>query len=144
MVEVLADVVLVALKDRLGEVGLAGFGVILVPETVALLVGFGHDIESVSVAKVIPQRIIGIVAGAHRIDVEALHHLDVLYHPLFGEQIAAVGVGLVAVDTLDEHGLAVDKQLAALDFHAAEANVLAGSFIERLAAFVSKPHTLYK
>ena len=119
-----AHVVLVALHDLHGEVGLAGLAGEFVPEAVAFLVGFCRDIESVFVAEIIPNGIIGIVAGAHGVDIEPLHDLDVLQHTFARDDVASIGIHLVPVGTLDEHGLSVDKQLLVFDLHLAESHAL--------------------
>ena len=124
VVEVRAYVVLVALHDLLGEQRLLGLGLRTVAEAVALLIGLGGHVDAVLVAQVVPHGVIGIVAGAHGVDVQALHDLDVLNHALAAHHVATVGIQLVAVGTLDEHGLTIHQQLGVLDLHAAEAHLL--------------------
>ena len=102
----------------------------------AFLVGLGHHIDAVTVAQVIPLRIVAVVTGAHSIDVEALHDLKVLNHALAAHHVAAVGIHFVAVGALDEHGLTVDEQLGILDFHFAEAHFVGHHFYQ-LAAFLA-------
>ena len=124
MIEVRAHVVLVALQNLLGKQRLLGLSLGAIAEAVALLVGFSGHVDTVFVAQVVPNGIIGIVAGAYGIDVQALHNLDILNHALTRNNIATVGIEFVAVGTLDEHGLAVHQQLGILNLHAAEAHLL--------------------
>ena len=64
------------------------------------------------------------MTGAYGVDVEALHDLDILYHAFLGQEIASVRIHLVTVGALDQHRLAVNEELRALDLHFAEANLL--------------------
>ena len=82
MIEVRAHVVLVALQNLLGEQRLLGLCLGTIAEAVALLIGLGGHVDAVLVAQVIPHGIVGIVAGAYGVDVQALHDLDVLNHAL--------------------------------------------------------------
>ena len=107
---------------------------VAVAHTVRFDVGFCGHVDTVFVAQVIPHFIVGIVACAHCVDVELLHHLDVLKHAVARHYVSAVGVKFVAVGTLDEHRLAVDKKLCVLDFDAAE-TYLDGNHFGVLAVF---------
>ena len=91
-------------------------------------VGLGHHVEAVSVAEVVPAAVVGIVAGADGVDVELLHQPDVLNHAVDADHVAAVGVELVAVGALDEHGLAVDQQLRVADLDLAESDIYRDDF----------------
>ena len=120
MVEIAADVALVALDVRFQERGIAGQGLVAIAHTVRLDVRFGHHIDAVFVAELIPVRVVGIMAGTHGVHVELLHQPDILFHPLVRYHIAAVGIEFVPVHALDENALAVDQQVGALDLHLAE------------------------
>ncbi len=61
-----------------------------------------HHIEAVLVAECVPARVIRIVAGTHRVHIQFLHYADVVDHVLLGDDIALVGVHLVAIHALDE------------------------------------------
>ena len=100
--------------------GMLGEGLFAIAHAVALDVGFGHYIEAILVAEVVPIGIVGIVAGAHCVEVELLHDLHVLQHAVAADHVASVGVEFVAVGTLDEDGLAIDVHLCVLDFNLAE------------------------
>ena len=45
-----------------------------------LYIGFGYDIDTVFIAKIVPEVVIGIVAGTNGVQIEFLHDLYVLYH----------------------------------------------------------------
>ena len=126
-------VVAVAFEVYLLVAGHLGERLGIIAHAVTLDVGFGHHIETVLVAKVVPAGIVGIVAGAHGVHVELLHHLDVLNHALHTDAVAAVGVEFVAVRTLDEHGLSVHEKLAVLDFYFAETYILHKTFEHAVA-----------
>ena len=88
-----------------------------------LEVCLGRYIQSILVAQVIPAWVVRIVAGAHRVDVQLLHYFYILYHTLYAYHIAAVGVHLVAVSALNQHGLSVYQQLCVFYFYIAEAHL---------------------
>jgi len=68
------------------------------------------------------------VARTYSIHVQLLHHLDVFNHTLHADDVAVVGIELVAVGALDEDGLSVDEHLTVLDFNAAETDGLRDDF----------------
>ena len=103
---------------------------------VTLHVGLGQHVEAVLVAKVVEHRIVGIVARAHGIDVQALHGLDVLFNLSRCDGTAVDGREVVAVHTMKHHALAVDGQRAvAADFHPAETH-LAASAVDDITVLV--------
>ena len=101
MVEMRRHVVLIALENLLGEGRFLGLGIVAILETVTFLIGLSRDVKPVFVAKVVPNRVVGIVARAHGVDVQSFHNLNVLNHPLTRHDIATVGVDFVAIRTLD-------------------------------------------
>ena len=120
-------VVDVALRHALHalQVGLLVDGIVAerlraVAHAVRLDVGLVDHVEAVAVAEVQPARVVGIVAGADRVDVELLHDADIPQHLGFRDHVAARGGHLVAVGALDQDGLAVDQQLPAFDLHRPE------------------------
>ncbi len=115
---------LVALENRQAKVFFLCLRAALIAKAVALLIGLSSDIETIFITEVIPAWIVGIVTGAHCIDIQTLHNLNILYHAVDRDDISAVGIHLVAVCTLDEHRLSIDEKLAVLDFHLAEARFL--------------------
>ena len=60
------------------------------------------------VAKVVPSGIVGVVAGAHSVDVELFHQFDVLDHRLDGDKVAQVRVMLVPIHALEQDRHTVD------------------------------------
>ena len=80
MVEATLHVTLVALQMGFLVAGFFGQRLFAVTHSVGFDVGFGYDINTVFVAEVIPEIVVRIVAGSHRVDVELLHNLDVLNH----------------------------------------------------------------
>ena len=133
MVEIALDMALVALQMRLQIGRVAGQRGRAVTHAVRLDVRLGYHIETVAVAELIPVGIIRIVAGSHRIDIELLHQLDILLHPLIREHIASVGIQFVAVDALDQDAFAVDQQVRTFDLHLAETGVE----MQRLQTFLA-------
>ena len=78
----------------------------------ALDIGFGTEVDAVFVAEFIPIGVVGIMAGAHGIDVHLLHLLDVLEHALTADDVTSIGVHFVAIDAFDEDWFAVDQKLS--------------------------------
>ena len=75
------------------------------------------------------------MAGTYSIDIEFLHYPHIPFHIGLGHHIALVGVEFVAVHTLDEYGLAIYKQLSALDFDGPESEIQ-GSVLEHSTLLV--------
>ena len=117
-------VVLVALQNLLSKLRLLGSSIVAILEAVALLVGFGCYINTIFITKVVPYRVVRIVASANGIDVQALHNLDILNHALARNYITSVRVHLMTVCTLDVDRLTVYEELSILDFNLAEAHLL--------------------
>ena len=122
------DIAFLTLDVHLGEGLILGECLLLVAHTVTLEVRLGGEIDTVFVAEVVPTWIVGIVAGAHGIDVELLHDADILDHTLDADDIAPIRVEFVTVGTLDEDRLAIDEQLASTDLYVAEAHLLTHDF----------------
>ena len=51
---------LIALENLLGEGRFLGLGIVAILETVTFLIGLSRDVKSVFVAKVVPNRVVGI------------------------------------------------------------------------------------
>ena len=99
-----------------------------VAHSVRLDVGLVDDIQAVAVAELVPEGVVGVVAGTYSVDIQLLHHAHVAQHLLSRHAVRPVRAHLVTVHALDEYGPAVDQQLRVLDFHAAETHVQAGGF----------------
>lgn len=95
-----------------------------VSHAVRLDVGLVHDIEPVTVAEVVPLRVVRVVACTHRVDIQLLHDAYILDHPLTAHGISLQGIHLVTVGALDQHGLPVHEQLPAANLHRAESDAL--------------------
>ena len=91
-----------------------------VAESVSLVVRFVDDIEAIFIAQLVPVRVVRVVAGAHRVDVQLLHYPDVAEHVLLGDDVGSVRVHLVAVHAFDEDRLPVDIEQFAIDPDSAE------------------------
>ena len=109
----------------LGKCLVLGEGFFAVAHAMRFEVGLSGEVDTILVAEVVPTGIVGIVAGTYGIDIELLHDLDVLNHALHGYDVTTIGIELMTIGTLDEDGLAVNEQLASLDFDMAEADLLA-------------------
>ena len=116
------------LDVRVVETGILRERFLAVAHSVTLDVGLGGDVDAILVAKVVPTGIVGIVAGAHGIHVQLLHHLNVLNHAVNRYDITAIGVQFVTVHTLDEDGLTIHEQLLVFNLHLAETYALRNTF----------------
>ena len=119
---------LVALQVRLEEIPAFRESLLLVSHSVALDVAFIHDIESVFVAEVKPNGIVGIMARPYCINVKRLENPDIAQHLFPRNIVAIVGREFVAVDAFDENWLSVDEQLGFLNLDRAEAETKGCAF----------------
>ena len=133
MVAQLLHMALISLQMGCGVSRVFGEGALLITHAMAFDVGFGGNIYAVTVAEVVPARVVGIVRRTHRIDVMLLHQLYILQHTLGTNHIAAVGVEFMPIDTFDKHRLSVYQQTRALDLHAAETYVERNHFLHLAA-----------
>ena len=116
MVDVTSDHPLVTDQVRGGELRVLSQGLpVLVAHAVGFDVPFIDDIEAEAVAQREPPRVIRVMAGAHRIDIQFLHDTDIPDHVGDGDHIALVRVQFVAVGALDQDRLAVDLELDVFD-----------------------------
>ena len=90
-----------------------------------LQISLRHNIESVFITELIPVVIIGVVAGTHSVHVQLLHHQHILTHTLTRDIIAAIGIHLMAICTLNENRLTIDEQLPIRHTHIPKAYTLA-------------------
>ena len=67
-------------------------------EAVTLDVRFVDHVQPVLVAQVVEAVVVGIVRGAHGVDVGALHREDVLAHVVDGDGLSPLGMMIVAID----------------------------------------------
>ena len=124
---------LIALHVHQFKVLVLGQCLVAVTHSVALKVGLSRHVDTILVTKVIPTGIIRIVAGTYGINVQLLHDFNVLNHARYGYHVTTVWIQFMTVGTLNEDGLAVDQQLAALDFYLADAYALRNGFHQLVA-----------
>ena len=100
-------------------VGEGEFAVVI---TVGLDVRLVADVDAELVAHLVEEGRLRVVGVAHVVDVGALHEQQLLA-ALFLRDGVAVGVlALVAVHTLELHGLPVHQEAAVEQFHVTEAD----------------------
>ena len=81
---------------------------VAVARLVGLNVGFGDYINAVAVAKLVPEIMVRIMAGAAGIDVILFKERDILEHIPERNRTPVVRVGFMAVDPLELNGHTVD------------------------------------
>ena len=106
-------VALVALDDRVVPLREETEAVLAVARLVRLHIRLGDHVDAVAVAEVVPAVVVGVVAGAHRVDVVQLEEGYVTDHVLHRDGAAVLGIALVAVDALDLDGPAVHQERVA-------------------------------
>ena len=79
----------------------------LLPAAVAFEVRLVDHVDAVPVTQVVPQALVGVVAGAHGVDVVLFEHGHGGVHIVGADGAAPVGVPLVAVDAVEHDALAV-------------------------------------
>ena len=94
--------------------------------TVALHISFRQNVKSVFVAQLIEIGIVGVVASTHGIDVQALHAEHILQHLFLADRAARFLTEVMAVHSVEDNPVAVDKQSAVVaDADGAEAYLAA-------------------
>ena len=71
-------------------------------------IGFGKEVDTIFVAKLVPARRVGIVGGAHRVEVELLHQRQIRPHRGLVDVMAVHRVMFVAIDPFDQDRFAVN------------------------------------
>ena len=94
----------------------------IVPHAVRFDVGLVVHVQAVFVAEVVPVGVVGVMRGAHCVEVVGLHQADVLAHGFARNHVPRFEVVFVAVHAFDEYRLAVDEQLFAPDLDFAESD----------------------
>ena len=94
------------------ESRIIGKRLLAISHSVRLDVGLIDDIQSITVAKRIPERVVRIMTCTYCIDVQLLHYLNITYHVRFRHNISLIRIHLMTVDTLDKDRLSVDLELA--------------------------------
>ena len=98
---------------------------------VALDIGLVHDIQAIAVGELVEPWVVGVMRGADRVDVGALHQLDVALHRFERDDVEGLGIMLVAVDAADRDRPAVDGDEPVLDRYAAKADPAIGRLHDR-------------
>ena len=124
MIELHRYIMLIALHHRSSKLSLYHQRIIIISEAMAFLISLSNDIKAILITKVIPARIIGIVARSDGIDVQTLHDFNVLNHAIERHNIASIGVNFMAVGTLYEDRHTINKHLRAFDFNLSKAHLL--------------------
>ena len=128
MIEVSGNIPLIPFEMGLFVKREFGEALLFISHSVRLEVGFGDNIQAVSVAEFVPVRVIRIVACAHGVDVHLFHPQDVLKHPFSGYHVASVRVHLMSVCALEKHRLSVYEHLGILQFDFPEADLYGDDF----------------
>ena len=100
-------------------------------------IGLVNDVQSVAIAKPVPQRMVRVVRAAHGVEVVLLHDLDIATHRRFVHHLAVFRVMLVPVNPADQQRFTVELQQAVADFNPAEADI-AGLRLQHVALRIQK------
>ena len=84
-------------------------------KTVALHIGLGEHHEAVFVAQLVEARVVGVMRGAHGVDVVALHELHIAAHALQPFRTELVVVAVVAIHAVHLEVDAVEQDATILD-----------------------------
>ena len=106
----------------------------LLPCAVGLQIGLPDDIQAVFIAEGQEIGVVGVVAGAHGVDVVGLQVLYIPQHLFPADGAAGPAAPLVAVDTLEHDALAVQKHLAVFQFKFAQTDFQPGALHESALA----------
>ena len=115
---------LVALDDRVFPLLEAAKPIVAVPWFMSLDVRLGYYVDSIPVAEVVPEAMVGIMAGANGVDVVLLEERDVLQHVVKRHGAAVLWVRLMTVDALHLDRHAVHEERVADDFLLLEPDLL--------------------
>ena len=81
-----------------------------------------NDIQAELIAQLVEIRAVGVVAGAHGVDIVLFHQAQVAQHLVIGHGKAVHGRAVVAVRTAELDGLSVELDDAVFDGHLAHAH----------------------
>ena len=98
------------------------------PAAVRFQVRFVDDIQPVCIAQIIPLGAVGIVAGAHGVDVTALHKLHIVFHLLARYAAPCAAAPFMAVYAPEHNALSVQQHQPVLQFKPAKARLAAHRF----------------
>ena len=111
------------LRQAPGHVPGRVYAVPLLPGPVALQIGLVHHVDPVLIAQLVPRRLVGVVAGAHRVDVVAEEHHHGRVHVRLTDGPAGLRAPLVAVHPPEHQPLPVEQDHAVPYLQAAEAGL---------------------
>ena len=94
------------------------------PGTMAFQISLIHQADSGFVAQLIPQALIWIMTGAHRIDIVFLHNLNIFAHIFLGNRTPSAGIPLMTVHTVYDQPLSIEKHQLVFDFKPAETDLI--------------------
>ena len=95
---------------------------------VALIICLVDDVEAHRVAELVEPWRIGIVAGAHSVEVAGLDHPQVLHGLVYSDDRAGDRVGLMPVDSSEGDRGAVQSKNEIPDLYAPEADLFGDDF----------------
>lgn len=98
------------------------------------------DVQAVSIAEIVEIGIVGIVARAHGVEVILLHQADVGLDVGTGDRFARAGVVVVAVDAVEFHRNAVNKEFFAADLDFAKTHTDAPGLDDRALRVAERQH----
>ena len=116
-------VVLIALHQAHGAVYIGFFPVGIACQAViavTFLVGFVYYIEAVVVVEGIRTRVVGVMRGAHGVEVVTLKEHHILLYAFHGHSFAILWMCLVAIGSLEQGEHIVDVEFVVFDFYLAE------------------------
>ena len=96
----------------------------------ALQIRLPDDIQAVFIAELQETGVVGVVAGAHGVDVVGFQVFHVPQHLFPADSAAGAAAPLVAVDTLEHDALAVQKHLAVFQLKPAQTDLQPGALHE--------------
>ena len=105
-------------------------------ESMRLAVGLVHHVHAHRVAQLIPAGTVRIVSQSDGIDVGLLHQLQVLLHQFLSHHACTIRVVLMAIDTTNLDGSAVDEQPAVGNLDGAETHLLGSLFDDGPISFL--------
>lgn len=126
-----------AFQKRRDPVGIVGQQS---PHAVRLDVRLVDDVQAVSIAEIVEIGIVGIVARAHGVEVILLHQADVGLDVGTGDRFARAGVVVVAVDAVEFHRNAVNKEFFAADLDFAKTHTDAPGLDDRALRVAERQH----
>ena len=88
---------------------------VAISHAVPLDVRLRSEVDSIAVAEIVPQAVVGIVTRAHGVHVVAFHERNVSHHVIERHCAPVLRARLVAVHALELHRLAVDENAVAVD-----------------------------